>query len=103
MGCMGVGTACSPRSGVPSANAGLLAEAWGHLLLAGIGLGWSAAEGSLLESRLACDGPPVCVGVCVSQFLVGMCFRHVPGKLRRRLIKLPKVNLHKGSLLLARA
>jgi hypothetical protein len=71
--------------------------------LAGIGLGWSDAEGSLLDSRLACYGPPEHVGVCVSQFLVGMCFRHVPEKLRRRSSKLPKVSLHNGSLLQARA
>ncbi len=47
-------------------SAQTMAEARGHLFLAGTGLGWSDAEGSLLEAGLHVLGHrTVCGGVCV--------------------------------------
>ena len=79
-------------AGLLSASAGLLAEAWGHLFWQALGLDGQMPRAVCLKAGVHVMGHQGCVGVCVSQFLVGMCFRHVPGKLRRRSSKLPKVS-----------
>ena len=56
----------------------------GAIFLAGIGLGWSDAEGSLLESRLACDGPPMCVCVTVpGRHVLQACAREAKTALKQ--------------------